>query len=90
MYDVEEVDESEGRNFAREINAVFKYTSAKNASGIEELFRTIGNKFLDPNYEDETTIPDVINNNLDASERRQTMKISKNGGKSGDKKKECC
>ncbi len=28
--------------------AIFRYTSAKNSSGIDELFESIGNKLLDP------------------------------------------
>ena len=90
MYDVEEVEESDGRDFAKEINAVFKYTSAKNANGIEELFRIIGSKFIDPNYEDETSVPDVMNIGDNSDVKKQTLKLSKNGGKSADKKKVCC
>jgi GTPase SAR1 family protein len=35
MYENEEVEEKIGRQYAKEINAIFKYTSAKNANGIE-------------------------------------------------------
>jgi len=35
MYEIEEVEESVGRDCAKEINAIFKYTSAKNNIGIE-------------------------------------------------------
>jgi hypothetical protein len=35
MYENEEIDEALGRALAKEIGAVFKYTSAKNNSGIE-------------------------------------------------------
>ena len=35
MYEVEEVAESEGRDCAKEINAIFKYTSAKNNIGVQ-------------------------------------------------------
>jgi 50S ribosomal subunit-associated GTPase HflX len=48
LYEHEEVDEGEGRNFAEVNGAIFRYTSAKNSSGIEELFESIGNKLLDP------------------------------------------
>lgn len=37
MYEVEEVDESLGRDCAKEINAIIKYTSAKNNIGIEVI-----------------------------------------------------
>jgi hypothetical protein len=92
MYDVEEVDESTGRNHAKEINAVFKYTSAKNSTGIEELFRIIGNKFIDPNFEDESGVSEILNNNADVSQvRRQTVRITRNNTNTAtDRKKGCC
>jgi small GTP-binding protein len=51
LYENEKVDESQGRDFAKEIGALFKLTSAKNQTGIEELFKDCGSKFLDPNFE---------------------------------------
>lgn len=35
MYENEEVEEQAGRGFAKDSGAIFKYTSAKNASGID-------------------------------------------------------
>jgi hypothetical protein len=35
LYEQEEVEEDKARAFAKEIDAVFKSTSAKNASGID-------------------------------------------------------
>lgn len=35
MYEIEEIEESVGRECAKEINATFKYTSAKENIGIE-------------------------------------------------------
>jgi hypothetical protein len=35
MYEVEEIEESIGRECAKDINAIFKYTSAKNNIGLE-------------------------------------------------------
>jgi hypothetical protein len=37
MYEVEEIEESIGRECAKEINAIFKYTSAKNNIGLEVI-----------------------------------------------------
>ena len=48
MYEHEEVEENEGKEFAKEINAIFQKTSAKESTGIEDLFAKIGKKFLDP------------------------------------------
>ena len=49
MYDKEEVNESEGKAFAESIGAFFEITSAKNNTGINELFDTASNKFVYPN-----------------------------------------
>ena len=51
LFENEAVDESKGRELAKEVNAIFKLTSAKNQSGIDDLFVTIGNKFCDPEWE---------------------------------------
>lgn len=75
LYESEKVEESAGREFAKEIGAMFKLTSAKNMSGIEELFKDIGNKFLDPNAEfsEEAKAED-----MEAKERRKkTIKVKK-------------
>jgi hypothetical protein len=85
MYELEEVSENEGRSFAKEIGAIFKYTSAKNSIGIDDLFLNIGNKFIDPNYE-ETSKQTVIPAEL--TDRRETLRLT-----TGDKKKPaggCC
>ena len=42
----EKVDRDEVKEFCDEINAVFKYTSAKNNICIDELFKELGYKFL--------------------------------------------
>jgi hypothetical protein len=88
MYDVEEIEESVGRNYAKEVNAVYKYTSAKNSTGIEELFRIIGNKFIDPSYEEENYVPNILCENLEMT-RKHTVKITRNAT-GADKKKGCC
>ena len=49
MYEKEEVNESEGKAFAESIGAFFEITSAKNNTGINELFNTSSNKFVYPN-----------------------------------------
>jgi len=42
----EKVDRDEVKEFCDEINAIFKYTSAKNNICIDELFKELGYKFL--------------------------------------------
>ena len=41
MYEYEEVPESEAKSFAKEIGAIYQTTSAKVASGVDELYFSI-------------------------------------------------
>ena len=50
LYDEEVVPEQEARDYAKSIGAVFSLTSAQNNSGINELFKNLAIKYLDPNY----------------------------------------
>ena len=52
LYDNEAVPEKEAREFAKSIGAIFALTSAQNNSGVNKLFEDIGNKFLDPNFQE--------------------------------------
>lgn len=73
LIDTEQVDEKTGRAFAKEIGAIFKSTSAKNQKGIEELFKDIGNKYLDPNFE---CSPEALEEDKRLKEiRKKSMKI---------------
>ena len=77
MYQFEEVTNNERLVLAKELKSIYHRTSAKEASGgIDELFKSIGKKFLDPNSEitsnmtkeelkskGEKTMRDLINNN---------------------------
>ena len=56
LYTQEEVDEGEARNFAKEIGAFFKLTSAVTGIGIDEIFHDIGCKLFNPNYVDNDEI----------------------------------
>jgi len=81
LYDNEQVSEDEARNFANEIGAVFKLTSASTNQGIEELFKGVGCRVLDPNYSE----------NSDSNENKKNANI-KLDEKNADKKKKkgCC
>ena len=48
MYEHEEVEEKEAQQLANELGAIFQKTSAKEATGVEDLFLKIGNKFVNP------------------------------------------
>jgi len=53
LYDNEAVPEEKAREFAEKIGAIFKLTSAYTSVGIEELFVSLGSKFIDPNFKDD-------------------------------------
>ena len=50
LYDNEEVQEKEAREYAESINAIFGLTSAQNNIGIDQLFEEIGIKYLNKNF----------------------------------------
>ena len=97
LLDREQVNEDEARNFAKENNALFYETSAKNSIGVNELFIGIGKKFygLDPDLK----LKDDNNENERADSKEQNKinennNIKLNKGKINDKdngnKKGCC
>ena len=51
LYLEEQVNDNEGKNLAKNINAIYLRTSAKLNSSIDELFNNIGNKYLNPEME---------------------------------------
>ena len=84
MYQYEEVPYNDGLALAKELNSIFKITSAKETSGgIDELFKTIGKKFLDPNSENTS--------NMTKEElKNKGEKIMRDKIKNNQKKKTCC
>ena len=51
LYEEQIVSDKEGKEYAKEINAIFKTVSAKTGNGVNDLFQSIGNKFLNPNWD---------------------------------------
>lgn len=43
--------EADDKAFAKDIGAIFQTTSAKLSNGVEELFKMIGKKFVNPDAE---------------------------------------
>ena len=86
MYEHEEVEEEEGKKLAKELGAIFQKTSAKESTGIDDLFVKIGKKFINPNKEDSS--------NLTKEERKQhgeKLKRDKiKSEKDAKDKKGCC
>ena len=96
LYTQEQVPETEAREFAQKIGAIFRNTSAMTAGGIEELFIGIGKKLLDPNYRDDaiasdegTSDPKPIGGSK-MNNQRDTIKLEPNNNKQEKKKKKCC
>ena len=87
MFEMEAVTEEEGRKFAEEANAIFMLVSAKNGDNIENLFRIVANKYLDPFFQDMIEEMTKINEG--------SVKIQKHTKEEEDKikksrKKGCC
>ena len=65
MYQFEEVTYDEGLTFAKEINAIYKIVSNKGDKvSINELFRSIGRKFLNPENDFNYCLNKALNNAL--------------------------
>ena len=82
-YENEVVSLKEGKDLAQEINAIFKSTSAMLSHGIDELFKCIGEKYINPS----------LNTNEETMSKeenfRKNIKI-KNTQKEKKEKKNCC
>ena len=88
LFDKEQVPESEARSYASEIGAVFKLTSACTAAGIEELFKSIGCKFLDPNFKEDEDGSGSASHS--AAPSKPAVKLDAGKVKEEKKKKGCC
>ena len=89
LFDKEQVPEENARKFAKEIGAIFKLTSACNSVGIEELFISLGSKYLDPDYtedDDKKPLNQAIEESimLEQNEEKKFKSFSKNIGKSNN------
>ena len=85
-YENEKVQDADAKNLAKALNAIFQRTSAKQGSGIDELFRIIGKHFLNPDV--------AITSNLTKEEmikHNQQIKIKEIKDMNNKvKKKNCC
>ena len=72
LYNEEKVSEDEARKFAKEKGLMFRCTSALTAEGIDDLFKDVGSKYLDPNYN-----PDDNNNNNNNKENNNNNNNNK-------------
>ena len=84
LYQHEEVTNLEGIKLAKQLKAIYQRTSAKEESGgIDELFKIIGRKVINPSIE--------INTYLTREERKQKgEKLMREQIKTENKKSGCC
>ena len=85
MYQFQEVTDEEGREFAKELDAIYKRTSAKNQTGggIDDLFKDIGIKFLHPESENTSVL-------TKEEIKSKGEKLQREKKKNEQKKKGCC
>ena len=86
-YEFELVTLQEGKKLANEINAIFKSTSAMLSQGIEELFLSIGKKFLNKESglsESSNITKEEFKKSIKISPKKQKLKNNK------EKKLKCC
>ena len=83
LFESEQVNEKEAKEFAKSINAGFYLTSAKNNIRITELFVQSGKKFIDPNSENND---ENNNENVDNRDRNNSIRINN----SSKQKSGCC
>ena len=83
-YEFEVVSLKEGKQLAEEINAIFKSTSAMLSHGIDDLFKLIAQKFIDPDIKiNEPTMT------MKEMEFRKNIKLKKKK-KGKEETKKCC
>ena len=85
MYKMEEVTIEEGLAFAKELNAIYKRTSAKKekGGGIDDLFKMIGTQVLHPESE--------ITSNMTKEElKNRGIQLQRKKIKNDSKKGKCC
>ena len=82
LIEKEEINEAQAREFAKEINAIFVLTSAQNGTGIDDLFKSLAEKYLSPEHEP------IVNEIKKERSLSFNLKNQKNDGCC--KKKKCC
>ena len=87
LYEKEKVAESEAKEFADKIGAIFELTSAANNTGIDELFQDVGNKYLDPSFQ-QMKKEEEEENAQDGKGANVVLDSSDDNSKK--KKKKCC
>ncbi len=79
-YEYEEVSEEEAQSYANEIKAKFFLVSALNGSGIDRMFQTLAEEFLDPDF----------NGNIESEKRLMNSFELKKEHIKKNKNNKCC
>ena len=92
IYEKEAVNEEEARQYAKDINALYKLVSAENGDGINEIFKMIGERMLTQEFLEKIKNEKNNNdNNNSTNNNKNTIKnISIEDNKGQKKKKKCC
>ena len=90
LYLEEQVNDNEGKNLAKNINAIYLRTSAKLNSSIDELFNNIGNKYLNPEMEIISNLTKEEMIQKSEQSRRDKIRIKNDINNNNGSKKKCC
>jgi small GTP-binding protein len=104
LYQEQQVENKEGKDFADSIKAIFQTTSAMSNSGITNLFENLGKKYINPDFDykagDKEAKENYLkrkndeeNNNDKKESNANRLKLKKNNNKddkNGNPKKGCC
>ena len=82
LFENETANEEQAKAFAKEINASFMLTSAKNGDGIDKLFDTLTDKFLSPEFNPK--YQEMMR------ERGETKALKSKSTNDEKKKRNCC
>ena len=83
----EAVNEEEARAYAESQNVPLWFTSAKDSTGIDELFEEIGLKYLDPEFTNNEEIKERKMRKNEVAKINKEASLDKN---TNNKKKGCC
>ena len=82
LFENEQVNEEEARNWAKEIGAIFGLVSAKTGVGINALFENVLKKYLSPDF--------VVQINNEKRNKGGSKKIDNNNNNRNKKNNKCC
>jgi small GTP-binding protein len=91
-YMEQQVDMQDGKNLAKELNAIFQTTSAKLGTGVNELFTLIAQKYIDPtkNISESFMSKEEIMENKNKMQMEKIKNKKIQAEKEKNKKRKCC